>query len=99
MSTAPIGSSLRGSLLMAASMRACQVFSFRTAQHEGRKEVDRLHHAYSVGLILADLEHTVLMSSQDRPGVERLGSGHQVIKAPVRAGKPYGALSAMTTVT
>jgi hypothetical protein len=52
---------------MAASMRACQVFSFRTAQHEGRKEVDRLHHAYHVGLILADLEHTVLMSMPGSP--------------------------------
>jgi hypothetical protein len=68
MSTAPIGSPRSvGSILMAASVQACQVSSFRPAWQEGRKEVDRLHLAYPVGLILADLGHTVLMSMPGSP--------------------------------
>ena len=68
MSTALIGSPRSvGSIFMIASVRACQVCSFRTAQHEGRKEVDRLHDACHVAPILADLGHTVLMSMPGSP--------------------------------
>jgi hypothetical protein len=58
---------------MAGSMRACKVSLFRPDQHEGRKEVDRLHEICHVALSLVDLWHTVLSSMTGSPRRRMVG--------------------------